>query len=57
MHIILRVEAIVDDGIHVEVEVVVDDAIRLLLWFLLCGGDDARVFGHEPLVEKRYPHG
>jgi len=51
------VEAIVDDGIHVEVEVVVDDAIRLLLWFLLCGGDDARVFGHEPLVEKRYPHG
>jgi len=54
---VLRVEAIVDDAIHVEVEVVVDDAIRAPLWFILCGGDDAWVFGHKPLVERRYPHG
>jgi len=53
MHIVLRVEARVDDAIHVEVEVVIDGAIRALL----CGGDDAWVFGHKPLVERRYPHG
>ena len=57
MHIVLRVEARVDDAIHVEVEVVIDDAIRAPLWFLLCGGDDAWVFGHKPLVERRNPHG
>jgi len=51
------VEAMVDDAIYVEVEVVIDDAIRAPLWFLLCGGDDAWVFGHKPLVERRNPHG
>jgi len=57
MHAVLRVEAMVDDAIYVEVEVVIDDAIRAPLWFLLCGGDDAWVFGHKPLVERRNPHG
>jgi hypothetical protein len=43
-----------DDAVHVEVEVVEDDAI---IRALLCGGDDAWVSGHEPLVERRqYPH-
>ena len=57
MHAVLRVEAMVDDAIYVEVEVVIDDAIRAPLWFLLCGGDYAWVFGHKPLVERRNPHG
>lgn len=55
MHPVLRVEARMDDVIHVEVEVVVTDAIRA--WFLLRVGDDPWVFGHEPLVKKWYPHG
>lgn len=40
-----------DDAVHVDVEVVVDAR------FLLGGGDDPWVFGHQPPVERRYPHG
>lgn len=45
-----------DDAIHVEVEVVVDNAIRALLWFVLHKGDDAWVLADDPLVERRYSH-
>lgn len=57
MHLVLWVEATMDDVIHVEVEVVVDDAIRGLLWCLLHRGDDAWVLVDDPLVERRYSHG
>ena len=57
---VLRVEAIMDDVIHVQVEVVVDEiAIATIrsLWFFLRGGDDPLVFHHGPPVEFRYSHG
>lgn len=54
--LVLWVEAAMDDAIHVEVEVVVDDAIRALLWFVLHRGDDAWVLADDPLVERRYSH-
>lgn len=58
--LVLRVEAIMDDVIHVQVEVVVDEiAIATIrsLWFFLRGGDDPWVFHHGPPVEFRYSHG
>lgn len=66
-YLVLRVEAGVDDAVHVEVQVVVD-AIgrpggfpsrrrRRLVDVVLGGDDDVGVLAHEPLVEGRHPHG
>lgn len=72
-HLVLGVEAMMDDFIHVKVEVVVDDAIGPLLaatngrcrWFVFFllpsggggGGDDVWVLFHEPTVETTHSHG
>ena len=66
-YLVLRVEAGVDDAVHVEVEVVVD-AIGSAAGIprrrrppgavvLLRGKNDAGVLAHEPPVEGRHPHG
>ena len=58
---VIQEEAFIDDLIHVKVEVVVDDAVFILIFFLLPGGEgganDLGVLTNEPTEERRYSHG
>lgn len=58
--LVLRVEAGVDDAVHVQVEVVEVNgggATSRTVFFLDGGGDDVGVLLHEPPVERRHSHG